>query len=283
MKTKNDYLAVTAIILMCITSIVGIASLNFSHSYDIVNQYGHTVSIYGYGVYANDTYFKAPIYIGTDFSVLFVMVPMFIYILMKYRKTNDKISELKLISIYAAALYYAASISFGIAYNYLFLVYVGLFSVTLFGMFKHISHIQIQGTIKMTNGLRIFLILSGLALLLAWMPDIIPTLFDGSTLSLIGIYTTEITYVLDMGIISPLCFICLYLIHKGNSIGTIILAFLLRICMIVGIMMLTQTICQISTGVEIPIPALLTKSASFLLLGGFAAYFQNKMYKELVK
>lgn len=103
----------------------------------------------------------------------------------------------------------------------------------------------------------------------------------GGTLSLIGVYTTNITYVLDMGIISPICFVTLYLLKKKNAQGTLLLSILLRLCMLVGIMMIPQTICQVLSGCEIPLPALVTKSLSFVVLGGFAFYFNQKMNREL--
>lgn len=77
---KKDYLAIITILLMCITSLAGIFSMDFTHKYEFINQYGHTVEMYGYGIYAHDTYFSAPISIGTDYNVLFVMAPMFLYI-----------------------------------------------------------------------------------------------------------------------------------------------------------------------------------------------------------
>ncbi|CDZ24311.1 putative membrane protein [[Clostridium] cellulosi] len=66
MTKKNDYIAIVTIILLMVTSIAGILSLNFNSGYDFINQYGQTVKIYGYGIYAHDTYFQAPISIGTD-------------------------------------------------------------------------------------------------------------------------------------------------------------------------------------------------------------------------
>lgn len=281
MKKRKEILAVITMLLMLCTTIPGILSLSFSHAYDVVNQYGQTVSIYGYGIYAHDSYFKAPISIGTDICILFVLVPLFLITYLGYRKSQDKLSELKLISVYAVTFYYAASMAFGVTYNRIFLVYVALFICSLFGMFWHIARIDWKGTAKITKGLKAFLIVSGIALLVAWMPDIIPTIVSGETLSLIGVYTTEITYVLDMGIISPLCFLCIYLLSKKNPIGTIILAVMLKACIIVGIMMIPQTICQIAAGIDLPIPAMITKSASFVLLAGFAFYFEWKMYREL--
>ena len=59
------------------------------------------------GIYANDSYFKAPISIGTDFCILFVLVPLFLYTYLQYQKRADMISEMKLIAVYAVAFYYA--------------------------------------------------------------------------------------------------------------------------------------------------------------------------------
>ena len=280
MKRNKDILAVITILCMCITSITGIFSMNFEHAHDFVNQYGHTVKIFGYGIYANDSYFKAPISIGTDFCILFVLVPLFLYTYVQYRKKGDVISEIKLISVYAVAFYYGASIAFGVTYNQIFLVYVVLFTCSLFGMFVHIKRVRIQQKITVTRGVSVFLIVAGIALIVAWMPDIISSLITGETLPLIGVYTTEITYVLDMGIISPLCFVCLYLLKKKEGLGVVLLSILLKLCIIVGIMVIPQTVCQVLSGLEMELPVLATKVLSFVALGGFALYFNKKMYQE---
>ncbi len=280
MKLK-DYLAVVTILLILITTVSGMLSINFSHAYDFINQYGHTVSIYGYGIYAFDSYFKAPISIGTDICVLLVLLPMFIYTYFKCRKESNSITELKLVSVYAVVLYYAASYTFGVTYNQLFLVYLVLFSCSLFGMFYHIINIRLNKTFEITKGVKVFLVLTGLALIIAWLPDIIPTIIKGSTLSLIGVYTTEITYILDMGIISPLCFICIYLLANKKPLGTLLFSILLKSCIIVAIMIIFQTIFQVIAGIEIALPVIITKSSSFILLGSFAIYFNRRMYKEI--
>ena len=281
MNKKKDFLAIVTMLCMCITTICGILSMNFEYAHDFTNQYGHTVKIFGYGIYANDSYFKAPISIGTDFCILFVLVPLFLYTYIHYRKKADTISEIKLISVYAVAFYYAASIAFGVTYNKIFLIYVLLFTSSLFGMFSHIRGLNVGQKITVTRGLQVFLVISGIALIVAWLPDIISAMLKGETLSLIGVYTTEITYVLDMGVISPMCFVCLYLLKKNDSLGVVLLAVLLKICIIVGIMIIPQTICQILSGVALPLPVLLTKSLSFVALGGFALYFDHRMYQEL--
>lgn len=69
MTKRKDWLTIITILLMCVTTIHGILSIDFSHAYSFLNQYGQSVSIYGYGIYSFDSYFKAPILIGTDFCI----------------------------------------------------------------------------------------------------------------------------------------------------------------------------------------------------------------------
>ncbi len=282
MQKGRDIIAIITIILLAISGIAGIMSFDFSHSYEFVNQYGHTVKMYGYGVYAFDTYFQGPISIGTDICIVLVVIPMFLYSLLQYRKKKDQYTELKLVSVYGVVLYYAASVSLGLTYNKLFLIYVALFSCSLFGMFQHICHLQWKQAGEATKGLNVFFVISGIALMVAWLPDVIPTLLHDTTLSTIGVYTTCVTYVFDMGIISPLCFISIYLLKKKNPVGVLIQAVILKICMVVGVMMISQTICQIASGIDLPFPVLATKSISFFILGMVAFILNKNMYQRLI-
>lgn len=281
MKKRRHLLPAISIILLCITSIGGILSMNFSYSYDMTNQYGSVVKMFGFGIYAHDSYFKAPILIGSDFAILLVLVPIFIYTHIKHCKNLTDIHKLKLASVYAVALYYAASLSLGVTYNQFHLVYIALFSCTLFGMFQTLRSIAMDKLeIVTTKGIKAYLMLTGIALVLAWMPDILPTLSGGS-LRMIEVYTTEITYVLDIGIIGPLCLVCLHLLNKKDPLGIVILALILKTCIVVGIMMIPQTICQLLSGYEIPLPIFIGKSGSFIALGVFAFYFEKKLYRQL--
>lgn len=282
MKKKISLLPIITILLLCVTSVAGVLSMDFSKGYDVTNQYGTVIRIFGNGIYAHDSFFKAPISIGTDLCILFILVPLFIYTYISNISNSTNVSRVKLMSVYAVSLYYAASISFGVTYNRLHLVYITLFACSLFGMFSVLRTIQIDElNFKASIGNRVFLIMAGIALIIAWMPDIIPTVFNGKSLSLIEVYTTEVTYVLDMGIIGPLCLVCLYLLNKGDNLGTLLLAILFKACIIVGIMMAPQTICQILSGYEVALPVLIGKSASFVVLSGFALYFNRQLYSRL--
>ena len=162
------------------------------------------------------------------------------------------------------------------------MVYIGLFALSFFGLIVGISQIQFNEKINLSvKGMKIFLIISGISLFIAWLPDIITSLVKGRSLELIEVYTTQITYVLDMGIISPLCFICIYLLNKENRLGYLLLGIMLTVCLLVGVMLPIQTMFQIHYGIELPIGALITKVAIFVVLAITALYFEIKLYKAL--
>jgi hypothetical protein len=278
-------LSIFIIVLVIISSGFGLFYKSGGQPFDFLNQYGDTVKIYGDGIYKNDSYFMAHTFKGTDFMALFVALPLMIFALIMDIKNNTIKTKLFLTAIIAYFLYYSASYSMGVIYNVLHLVYLVLFSCTLYasilgyGFLKTYS-IKISAKIY-TIGLKIFLVLCGLSLFVAWLPDIIASLINKKSLELIEIYTTQITYVLDMAIISPLIFICLYNLRKNNDIGYILLGIILNMLSLVGIMVILQTVFQNRAGIELPVEAAITKVGMFVLLALVAIVYEIKLFKNM--
>ncbi|MBO7485293.1 MAG: hypothetical protein J6Y75_07205 [Spirochaetaceae bacterium] len=269
--SKKRIPEIIIILLLIIISLCGILSLDFSKVYSYINQYGDEVKLFGSGIYKDDSYFKAPIFIGTDLCVLFFGVPLFIISLIKDFRNSTENTQLRLVSIEAISLYYAVSLCFGVKYNRIFVLYVILFSLLFFTLIKRMRNLsRYNYSFEMKKSDTAFLIFSGISLCLAWWPDIIPTIINKTSLKLIENYTTEPTYVLDLGIISPLCFISLILMKKKDSFGVVLYAILLQSIMIVAVMMICQSAVQFASGVEIPLSALISKSIIFIILGLFA-------------
>lgn len=283
----SDALVIMIVLLLAISSIVGVCSFDTTKSYMALNQYGERIQMWGKGIYSHDSYFKAPIFIGTDVFILVLVIPMTIVALIKEIKSRTMKSKLLLMSINGISLYYAASIAFGVTYNGLLLIYIALFGLTFFAMVGHISEISRDelhdksDQVKLTRGLSIFLLLSGVSLFVAWLPDIIPTYFTGNSLSLIEVYTTEITYVLDMAIVCPIIFICLYQLKHQIEFGKILLVMILKTCELIGIMVIFQTLFQVLSGIYLPLPVLIIKAGIFVVLSTFALYYEQKFYKGI--
>ena len=271
------------ILLLIIVSLCGILSLDFSNSCSYINQYGDEVKLFGSGIYKDDSYFKAPIFIGTDLCILFFVVPLFVISLIKDLRNTIENTQLRLVSIEAISLYYAVSLCIGVKYNRIFILYVILFSLLFFTLIKRMRNLSLNNySFEMKKTDAVFLVFSGISLCVAWWPDIIPTILNGTSLKLIENYTTEPTYVLDLGIISPLCFISLFLMKKKESLGLVLYAILLQSIIVVAVMMITQSAVQFASGAQIPLPALISKSVIFIIPGtiivlSMAAINVNKM------
>ncbi len=275
--------AVSAVLLVIIT-LCGVLSWNTSGSFEAVNQYGETIKMWGSGIYARDSYMKATVFIGSDMCLLFAGVPLTILSIVYDLKKRDRKSRLLLVSVLAWLLYYAVSICFGVTYNMLFLAYTALFVCSFFsfvsgihGLSKEHFDVPVQLCGKAYT---VFLVLSGISTFVAWFPDIISS-FTSGRLQLIEVYTTEITYIIDMGIISPAAFLCLYMLKKRSSFGVVLLSVLLIGIIIVGIMMIFQTAVQLISGVALPLIVIITKSAVFTVLGIYASVLAKKLYKTI--
>jgi len=285
--TKLEKLVIVIIFLLILIASVGLLSFRTDSSYFIKNQYGDDVRIFGTGIYSHDSYFRAPIFIGSDATMLFLTVPLLVLALIVEVKNRTEKAKLFLNAVLGMVLYYSASIAFGVTYNSLLLVYIALFATSMFALIISMNQIDIgalqrsHGKPLPLKGITVFLIVTGLALFIAWMPDIIASLLAAKPLALIEVYTTEVTYVLDMGIISPLMFICLHLLKKKDEFGRILLSILLMVCLIMGVMLPIQTLYQSLAGIELPIQAIVTKVGIFVLLAAFAAYFNIRLYKSI--
>lgn len=281
-KSEHRLVCILAFLLVIIAG-VGLLSFKLGYDFVTVNQYADNIKMFGYGIYAHDSFFKAPIFIGSDATMLFIIVPLMIWAMFQDVKHASNKSKLILISIVSVVLYYASSIAFGITYNALCLVYITLFSISLFTLIMMIRSLDLKmlrTSAKPVKGLRIFLIITGIALFGIWLMDIIPTWFSGESLALIETYTTEITYVIDMGLISPMIFVALHLLKKQDGLGDVIIVMTLTLCVIMGLMLPIQTVFQLMAGIVIPIPVLVIKVGVFMVLALFAAYFDVKVITQ---
>lgn len=167
-------------------------------------------------------------------------------------------------------LYYAVSLAFGAKYNFCHLLYIAFFSLCLFAFIFSLRQAVPSNAIPDVKlpykCAYVFLIVSGLALFVAWLPDIFGAITQNRPIALIENYTTEITYVLDMGIISPLCILTLVMLYKRKAVGYPLLIMIFTVCGIVGIMVCVQTVFQLNAGIDIPVSELITKVGIFVIL-----------------
>ena len=101
---KKKFPEIIIILLLITVSLCGVLSLDFSNAWSYINQYGDEVKLFGSGIYKADSYFKAPIFIGSDLCVLFFLVPLFVISLIKDLRASTAKTQLRLVSIEAISL-----------------------------------------------------------------------------------------------------------------------------------------------------------------------------------
>ncbi|MDW7674699.1 MAG: hypothetical protein SCK28_09205 [Bacillota bacterium] len=280
-------LTVIIIFLGILVSSIGLFYTTDGRPYDMVNQFGDTVKIYGDGLYAYDSHFYAPVFRGADLTILFVAIPLLVASLILDLKKRTLRNRLLLLSGISILAYHAASIAFGTVYNILHLAYILFFSASFFGFILALASIDKKQLIasisnSLTNkGMNIFLAITGIALIAAWIPDIINSIFVGRPPMGIDIYNTSVTNILDIGIIGPATLLSIFFIKRGNGMGYALASMLLSLCVYIGVMVVSQTIFQVWAGIELPLPVLITKAASFVILSVFALYFDIKLFKSI--
>jgi hypothetical protein len=284
MKTLK-VLSSIVVFLAMIVSAVGFFWKDSGTAFYVNNIYGESVQMYGNGLYAYDTYFKAPIQRGTDLITLFIAIPILICSILLNRKGLIKY-RLLLAGILSYFLYYSACLTFGVSYNILFPVYILLFSSSLFSFMVAIKGIDVKSisdkiSDKMPRRrIAVFMIFAGLSVFV-WLIEIISALSTGRPPASLAIYTTEPTYVLDLGIIAPSAFTCAVLLFQKKPLGYAFAPVLLVLNSLVGAVVISQTIVQKVAGVNISLGAFITFVGVFVLTSLIAILLNASLLKNI--
>ena len=273
------------IILTLISAGAGLFWRTEGEPFYLESVFGEEVKVYGSGVYAHDNYFNAPINMGTDTVTLFVFLPLFILSLFLNKKDSYKYRLLHL-GLLSYILYYAASAAFGIAFNKLYLVYLLLFSCSLFSFILAATAIDLQKLKKKIRkdfpqrGVAAFMILAGLSVFV-WLSEIIAFLASGTPPAGLGLKTTEPTFILDIGIIAPSAFMAAFFLMKKNPRGYLIAPVLLVLNSLIGLVVISQTIFQRMYGVLISTGQLIAFGGIFVVMSLAASLFFVKSIQNI--
>ena len=270
-------------LLLLVMSGVGVFYSKIRFEGTAMNVYGDQVTLFGRGIYAYESLFQGPIFIGTDVVVL-VLIIVFL-VLMNNMKNEHGKNGLR-IGFYTVFLYYSASLSLGTMMNPLFMVYV-----TAFGA---LSYRLISGLVKfdyspseravrekrLPKGLSVFLVVLGLSTLV-WFFEIITLVFEGRPSHLIGMKSTEPTYVFDLAIVAPACFLAAHMLRKQKAMGVILAIMMCLLMASIGLIVTSQTITQRLFGVEISLFEMLVFVVSFMVLSTIAFFYLLRSFKAL--
>lgn len=184
---------------------------------------GEQVLINGHGLYRYDTVSSAAQMRGNDLVTLCVALPL-LALAYSLAARGSLRGHLLLTGTLSFFVYTYMSMCFGTAYNPLFLVYVALWSLSLWAAVLSVMAFDVE-TLPQRFSERLprraiagLFFLAGGFLLLAWLGRIAPTLLGGATPQLENT-TSLFIQAMDLALIVPLAFVSGALLLRRSAWG----------------------------------------------------------------
>jgi hypothetical protein len=240
-------------------------------SFAYTNVRGQEVQVYGRGLYRYDTLFIGAANHGNDIVTLLLAVPLLAYTTWLYRLGSLR-GGLLLLGTLVYFLYLYASYAMGIAFNPIFPVYIALFSASLFAFVLLFAMLARQDVLTPhltqlpRRGVALFMFASGVVTLVVWLLPLSAALARNALSPLIGNQTTNITDVLDLGIITPTTFIAGVLILRRQTLGYLMAFALLVLEILLTPLIAAQTISQLRAGIIFTTGEIVGPMIGFLVL-----------------
>jgi len=267
--------------LSLLAGITGVLSGGGQEGQTFLSIHGETVPLYGKGIYKNDSIAAAAQAIAQDLVTVLLGIPLLIISCMLAGKKSIR-ARILLAGTLAYFLYTYMSYSFLCTYNYLFLVYVALMSLSFFALvlvmisFDRKELGQAFGDEIPVKTIGILMILFTCAIALMWTGRIIPPLIGGEVPPGLEHYTTLVIQVMDLGFVIPISLLAAILLMGRKPVGLLLASVM---CM-KGATMLTSltamVINQALAGVEMSVfEIVIFPLANILVLFGVVIFMKK--------
>jgi hypothetical protein len=267
------WLSLAIALLAVIAAAAGLFWQSGSSNATVTSVHGETVELYGQGLYRNDSRFRAGGNQGTDTLTLVLGIPLLVASTWLYRR-GSRPGQLMLLGTLVYFLYVYASLSLGTAYNSLFLIYVAIFSASLFAVILAFNGIDVpEGSTRLPRiGPALFMFASSLITLAVWLVDLLGALIGGMSPTSLEHSTTLVTHALDMAIIVPAAAVAGMLILRRDVLGYRIAMSLLVLEVMLAPMIALQTIFQLAAGVSFTTAEIAGPIGGFVVLALLALW-----------
>jgi hypothetical protein len=217
---------------------------------------GETVMIRGDGLYRYDTVNSASQEIGTDVVTQLIGIPLLGAGIVLSRKGSLR-GQLLLTGALGYFLYTYGAMCFLTAFNSLFLVYVALFSLSLFGFILSMSSLDVDEVARhISSGfprrvVAFYFIIVAVFLLLAWLGLVASPSLRWTPPAGLESAITMVIQALDLGVIVPTSLITATLLLKKQAWGYTLSSVMLLKILTMGAALIAMIVGQMLAGVPI--------------------------------
>jgi len=255
MKNKKTLLGLIILIgaLALFAAAMGLFYQTPGSAYSYTNHRGETVQINGHGLYYYDTVSSAAQMTGNDIITLCVGLPLLV-VSTWWAFRGSLRGRLLLTGTLGFFLYTYMSMSMLTSFNALFLVYVALFSLSLFAFVLCLAAFDVTNLTdrfspafprRLIAGLLFFV---AVFLFMAWAGRIVSPLLKNAT-PVLDNTTTLVIQTMDLGLIVPLAFVGGILLLRRNAWGYLLASVLVMKAITMGLAVSTMAVVMASAGV----------------------------------
>ena len=273
--------------LSLIATACGIFSKQGPGEFKFTSIYGQTITIYGKGIYGNNSVSAALQAIPQDIVTLCIGIPILIISLFLARKGLIK-GRLLLGGTLGYFLITYMMYTFIAMYNRLFLVYVALMSASFFAFVltllafdieKMSSYFSNKLPVRFAGG---YLMFSTAIIGLLWLARVIPTLIDGSVPLEVEHGTTLTVQAFDLAFFLPGIFLSGLLLIKKKAFGYMLAPIATVTNALIMVALLSKGISMNLAGIEGTLPMIVMMSL-FGLLAAISALLIFRSVNESVR
>lgn len=257
MNCKNIItgLTIIVIVLSIVTSTFGIFFNNGGEQHQFVSIWGEKITIYGEGIYKNDSVSVAAQGKAQDVITFFIGVPLLLISLLMMRKGSLK-GKLLLTGTLGYFMYTYISYTFLSMFNSLFLLYVLLMSASFFAFVLSMLSYDLNKLkqsfnsklpVKFIGGFQLFF---SIAIGVLWLGKILEAMKYNITPAGIDHYTTLVIQGLDLGFIVPVGLISGYMLLKRKALGYLLSSVVIMKGFTMGAALTAMIIGQYLAGVD---------------------------------
>jgi hypothetical protein len=217
---------------------------------------GETVMIRGHGLYRYDTVNSSSQEIGTDIVTLLIGIPLLITGILLSRKGTLR-GQLLFTGALGYFLYTYGAMCFLTAFNPLFLVYVALFSLSLFGFILSMKNLDVDEVARHIKdgfprrAIATYFIIVAVFLTLAWLGLVAAPSLTWAPPAGLESAITMVIQALDLGVIVPTSLITATLLLKKQAWGYALSSVMLLKILTMGAAFIAMIIGQILAGVDV--------------------------------
>ena len=268
-------LALLIIPLAILAAGAGVFWQGTGEPYEFNTLRGKTVLIQGHGLYRYDTVNSASQEIGTDIVTLLIGIPLLIAGIVLSRRETLR-GQLLLTGALGYFLYTYGAMCFLTAFNPLFLVYVVLFSLSLFGFILSMSNLNVDVVVQHISKrfprrtIASYFIIVAVFLSLAWLGLVTVPSLTWAPANGLESAITMVIQALDLGVIVPTALITATLLLKQHPWGYALSSVMLLKILTMGAALIAMIAGQILVGVKVdPVTSVIFTiiSLSGILLG----------------